>query len=437
MKILNANSKKDSKIIDNTIIKRSSLIISERIEQKVKQILSDVATQGDKALLKYTALFDKVNLKANELKVNKSEILSAYKQVGERFMTSLLIAKKNIKKFHEKQLQKNWTIKLQSGIQLEQRLYPLQSVGVYIPGGKAGYPSTVLMCCIPAKLAGVPRIVLVSPPQADGKINPYTLVAAQICKVDEIYKVGGAHAIAALAYGTESIPKVDKIVGPGNIYVTAAKKLASGTSVDIDMLAGPTEILIIADKTANPNYIAADLLAQAEHDEFAFSVLITNSKEIANSVIKACEKQLAKLSLTNREIAEKSLSNHGYIILVENLDTQGVELANKIAPEHLLVTTAQPKRIANKITTAGAIFIGSYTPVALGDYIAGPNHVLPTGGTSRFKSPLNVDDFVRKTHLIKYTQTAFQQVASSVIPLAKAEGFLAHANSISIRLGGH
>lgn len=437
MKILNANSKKDSKIIENTVIKRSSLIISERIERKVKKILSDVATHGDKALLRYTALFDKVNLKANELRVNKSEILSAYKQVSEKFMTSLLIAKRNIKKFHEKQLQKNWTIKLQSGIQLEQRLHPLQSVGVYIPGGKGGYPSTVLMCCIPAKLAGVSRIVLVSPPQADGKINPYTLVAAQICKVDEIYKVGGAHAIAALAYGTESIPKVDKIVGPGNVYVTVAKKLVSGTSVDIDMLAGPTEILIIADKTANPNYVAADLLAQAEHDEFAFSVLITDSKEVANSVIKACEKQLAKLPLPNREIAEKSLTNHGYVILVEKLDTQGIELANRIAPEHLLITTAKPKKIANKITAAGAIFIGSYTPVALGDYIAGPNHVLPTGGTSRFKSPLNVDDFVRKTHLIKYTQTAFQQVAPSVSSLAKAEGFIAHANSISIRLSGH
>lgn len=391
----------------------------------VEEIISTIQVDGDKALFKYTREFDGADLES--LLVSQEEIEEAYRVVGDDYLSSLQRSIENVASFHEKQLQKSWFA--YEGGMVGQLYIPLARVGAYVPGGRAAYPSSVVMTVVPAKVAGVEEVVVVSPPDKEGKLNPYTLVAARETGADEIYKVGGAQAIAALALGTESIRRVDKIVGPGNIYVTLAKKLVYGL-VDIDMLAGPSEILILADGTANTDFIAADLLSQAEHDPLAVSTLITTDEKLAQLTLKAVKEQLK--TLPKKEIASTALENNGSIIIVEDLE-DGIGLVNLFAPEHFEMIVAEPFKYLGKIKNAGAIFIGDYSSEPLGDYMAGPNHVLPTSGTARFASPLNTDDFLKKSSFIYYQEAELAAVKDDIIRLAELEGLDAHARAIKIR----
>lgn len=397
----------------------------------VEGILKDVKTNGDRAIFSYTEKFDGVKLDSSSIKISEEEIQEAFNGIDKGLIEVIKKSASNIREFHENQKTKSWFVNKADGIMLGQIIRPIEKVGIYVPGGTAPLPSSVLMNAIPAKVAGVERIVMATPPGKDGKINAAILAAAKIAGVDEVYKVGGAQAIAALAYGTESVPKVDKITGPGNIFVATAKRLVFG-EVGIDMVAGPSEILILADKSANPEYVAADMLSQAEHDKLASSVLVTDSAELLEEVKKELYVQLDKLP--RKEIAGASLENYGAMILVPDMEL-GIEIANLIAPEHLEVSTDNPFELVSYIKNAGAIFLGHYTPEPLGDYFAGPNHVLPTSGTARFYSPLNVDDFVKKSSLLSYSKKAFDKCAEDIATFAAAEGLNAHANSALIRIG--
>lgn len=397
--------------------------------EAVNAVIADVKKQGDKAVFAYTKQFDQVELDATNIRVTKEEIEEAYDLVDQELIDVIRKALINIKNYHEKQRQNSWFDSQPNGIILGQKVTPLEKVGVYVPGGKAVYPSSVLMNIMPAKVAGVSKIIMTTPPGKDGKVNPNTLVAANEAGADEIYKVGGAQAIAALAFGTNCIPKVDKIVGPGNIYVALAKKAVFGY-VSIDSVAGPSEILVIADETANPRFVAADLLSQAEHDELASAVLVTTSEELAKAVSKEVEDFVAVLS--RKEILEKSLDNYGYILLVKDLE-EAIDVANEIASEHLEIVTKDPFTVMTKIKNAGAIFLGEYSSEPLGDYFAGPNHVLPTNGTAKFFSPLGVDDFMKKSSIISYSKEALEPIHKDIIKFAEAEQLTAHANSIKVR----
>ena len=396
---------------------------------KVQAIIDDVRERGDEALFEMTKRFDGADLNVNNIRVTQAEIDEAYTLVDASLIEVIRKAMTNIRVYHEKQRQYGWFDTTTDGTILGQKVTPLESTGVYVPGGKAAYPSSVLMNVIPAKVAGVEKIVMVTPPGKDGKVNPGTLVAANEAGADEIYKVGGAQAIAALAFGTASVPKVDKIVGPGNIYVALAKKAVYGY-VSIDSIAGPSEILVIADETANPRYVAADLLSQAEHDELASAILVTTSEKLAGKVQKEIEDFTQVLS--RKAIIEKSLENYGHILIASSID-EAVEIANAIASEHLEIVTANPFEVMTKIRNAGAIFIGENSSEPLGDYFAGPNHILPTNGTAKFFSPLSVDDFVKKSSIIYYSREALAAKKDDIIQFAKAESLTAHANSIAVR----
>ena len=398
-------------------------------ESAVAEIIETVKKGGDEALFSYTEKFDHCKMDAAHIRVTREEIDEAYQKVDADFVEVMKKSAENIRAFHEKQLRNSWFDPKPDGTILGMKILPIAIAGVYVPGGKAAYPSSVLMNVLPAKVAGVERIIMTTPPGADGKVNPGTLVAAHIAGVDEIYKVGGAQAIAAMAFGTQSIPKVDKITGPGNIFVALAKKACFGY-VSIDSIAGPSEILVIADETANPRYVAADLLSQAEHDELASAILITTSKTLADQVSVEVDRFVANLS--RREIIEKSLNNYGYILLVDSLD-EAADTANEIASEHLEILTKDPFAMMTKIRNAGAIFLGEYSSEPLGDYFAGPNHVLPTNGTARFFSPLNVDDFLKKTSIISYSRPALEKIHQDIECFAENEGLTAHANSIRVR----
>jgi len=398
-------------------------------ESAVAEIIEMVKKGGDEALFSYTEKFDHCKMDAAHIRVTREEIDEAYQKVDADFVEVMKKSAANIRAFHEKQLRNSWFDPKPDGTILGMKILPIAIAGVYVPGGKAAYPSSVLMNVLPAKVAGVERIIMTTPPGADGKVNPGTLVAAHIAGVDEIYKVGGAQAIAAMAFGTQSIPKVDKITGPGNIFVALAKKACFGY-VSIDSIAGPSEILVIADETANPRYVAADLLSQAEHDELASAILITTSKTLADQVSVEVDRFVANLS--RREIIEKSLNNYGYILLVDSLD-EAADTANEIASEHLEILTKDPFAMMTKIRNAGAIFLGEYSSEPLGDYFAGPNHVLPTNGTARFFSPLNVDDFLKKTSIISYSRPALEKIHQDIECFAENEGLTAHANSIRVR----
>ena len=398
-------------------------------EDRVMDILNTVKKEKDAALFQYTERFDGVKITADTIKVTDEEIVEAYEQVDASLIEIIRKAKYNIISYHEKQKKYSWFDSKPDGTMLGQKVTPLQRVGVYVPGGKAVYPSSVLMNVLPAKVAGVDEIIMVTPPGKDGKVNPNTLVAAKEAGADVIYKAGGAQAIAALAYGTESIPKVDKIVGPGNIYVALAKKAVYG-HVSIDSIAGPSEILVVADETANPRYVAADLLSQAEHDELASAILVTTSEELAVKVSEQVELFVEELSRT--EIMRKSLDNYGYILVADTMDDV-IDIANEIASEHLEIMTKNPYEVMMKIRNAGAIFIGEYSSEPLGDYFAGPNHILPTNGTAKFFSPLSVDDFVKKSSIIAYSKEALELVHEDIERFATAEQLTAHANSIKVR----
>ena len=397
-------------------------------ESAVAEIIETVKKGGDEALFSYTEKFDHCKMDAAHIRVTREEIDEAYQKVDADFVEVMKKSAAKIRAFHEKQLRNSWFDPKPDGTILGMKILPIAIAGVYVPGGKAAYPSSVLMNVLPAKVAGVERIIMTTPPGADGKVNPGTLVAAHIAGVDEIYKVGGAQAIAAMAFGTQSIPKVDKITGPGNIFVALAKKACFGY-VSIDSIAGPSEILVIADETANPRYVAADLLSQAEHDELASAILITTSKTLADQVSVEVDRFVANLS--RREIIEKSLNNYGYILLVDSLD-EAADTANEIASEHLEILTKDPFAMMTKIRNAGAIFLGEYSSEPLGDYFAGPNHVLPTNGTARFFSPLNVDDFLKKTSIISYSRPALEKIHQDIECFAENEGLTAHANSIRV-----
>ena len=398
-------------------------------ESAVAEIIETVKKGGDEALFSYTEKFDHCKMDAAHIRVTREEIDEAYQKVDADFVEVMKKSAANIRAFHEKQLRNSWFDPKPDGTILGMKILPIAIAGVYVPGGKAAYPSSVLMNVLPAKVAGVERIIMTTPPGADGRVNPGTLVAAHIAGVDEIYKVGGAQAIAAMAFGTQSIPKVDKITGPGNIFVALAKKACFGY-VSIDSIAGPSEILVIADETANPRYVAADLLSQAEHDELASAILITTSKTLADQVSVEVDRFVANLS--RREIIEKSLNNYGYILLVDSL-AEAADTANEIASEHLEILTKDPFAMMTKIRNAGAIFLGEYSSEPLGDYFAGPNHVLPTNGTARFFSPLNVDDFLKKTSIISYSRPALEKIHQDIECFAENEGLTAHANSIRVR----
>ncbi len=401
----------------------------EDINKKVREIIEDVKANGDKALYKYSEMFD---VKLESLTVSSEEIEEAYDRIDEEFKEVLLAAAGNIRKFHEKQVRNNFFTNGKDGVLLGQIINPIEKAGIYIPGGTASYPSTVLMNVIPAKIAGVEEIILVSPPNKEGNIEDSILAAAKIAGADRIFKIGGAQSIAALSYGTETIPKVYKITGPGNIYVAMAKKMVYG-EVDIDMVAGPSEILVIADENAVPENVAADLLSQAEHDRLAASVLVTTSEEIAEKVKNELVKQLERLP--REETAKESLKNNGRIIITETID-EAVKISNEIAPEHLELCVNDPFSILGKIKNAGSIFLGNNTPEALGDYFAGPNHTLPTSGTAKFSSPLSVDDFIKKSSVIYYTKEALEKVKDKIICFAEKEGLNAHAESVRIRFEG-
>ncbi len=399
------------------------------VEKTVRKIIDDVRKSGDEAVISYTERFDGARLSPKRLRVTEKEIERAYRDVPGEDVDALRLAARRIADFHERQKTQSWFVQEESGAMLGQRLMPLESVGIYVPGGKASYPSSVLMNAIPAKAAGVPKVVMCVPAPG-GKLNPGVLVAADLAGVDEIYKIGGAQAVAAMAFGTKTIPRVDKIVGPGNIYVATAKRLVFG-AVDIDMVAGPSEILVVADATASPAFIAADLLSQAEHDEMASAILVADSSEIAKAVEAELKTQISVLP--RRAVAEKSLKSYGAIILVRDL-SEAADIANRIAPEHLELAVDRPMELLPKIKNAGAIFMGHYTPEAVGDYCAGPNHVLPTGGTARFFSPLSTDDFVKKSSVLMYTKEALEDIAHAVLRIAKMEGLDAHARMVEKRL---
>ncbi|HWR07703.1 histidinol dehydrogenase [Sporomusa sp.] len=398
-------------------------------QQVVERIVTDVRNQGNEAVLTYTRSIDGADFTADTLEVTQAEIDRAVAGIDQEVLAALKAAAANIKQFHAEKVPESWFTEREHGAILGQKCTPLDRVGIYVPGGTAAYPSSVLMNAVPAAVAGVQEIIMVVPPDREGRVNPYVLAAAKLAGVTRIFKVGGAQAVAALAFGTETIPKVDKITGPGNIFVTLAKKAIYG-HVDIDMLAGPSEILIIADSTADPRYVAADMLSQAEHDVLASSILITDSASLAGKVAKEVESQLAVLP--RKDIAAQSIEDNGLIIITKDI-TEAVELANLSAPEHLELLTAEPFKLLPFVRHAGAIFMGPYSPEPLGDYFAGPNHVLPTGGTARFYSVLNVDTFMKKTSVIAYTQAALAAVSSQVIKLAEAEGLDAHANAIRVR----
>lgn len=422
---LDENSKKN---LLEDLLKRSPNQYTE-YEERVAAILSAVKQDGDKAIFAFTEKFDGVSINEENLVVTDAEIEEAYSLVEEGLVEIIRKAKKNITEYHEKQRQYSWFDSKPNGTMLGQKVTALQRVGVYVPGGKAVYPSSVLMNILPAKVAGVDEIVMTTPPGKDGKVNPNTLVAAKEAGVDTIYKVGGAQAIGALAYGTASIPKVDKIVGPGNIYVALAKKAVYG-HVNIDSIAGPSEILVIADETANPRYVAADLLSQAEHDELASAILVTTSETLAQQVSTQVDVFVEELSRT--EIMKKSLDNYGYILVADTMEDV-IDIANEIASEHLEIMTSNPYDVMMRIRNAGAIFIGEYSSEPLGDYFAGPNHVLPTNGTAKFFSPLSVDDFIKKTSIIAYSKNALEEIHTDIESFAEAEGLTAHANSIKVR----
>ncbi len=400
-----------------------------KYEQGVAEILDHVRSEKDAAVFAYTEKFDGAKIDTSNIKVTEEEIKEAYELVGEELTGIIRKALFNIRDYHERQRQNSWFESKPNGTMLGQKVTPLQRVGVYVPGGKAAYPSSVLMNIAPAKAAGVDEIVMVTPPGKDGKVTPTTLVAAHEAGADVVYKVGGAQAIAALAYGTESIPKVDKIVGPGNIYVALAKRAVYG-HVSIDAIAGPSEILVIADETANPRYVAADLLSQAEHDELASAILVTTSQELAEKVSEEVDGFLKELSRS--EIIRKSLDNYGYILIADTME-EVIDIANEIASEHLEIQTKNPYDIMTRIRNAGAIFIGEYSSEPLGDYFAGPNHVLPTNGTAKFFSPLSVDDFIKKSSIIAYSQEALGAIHTDIEKFAEAEHLTAHANSIKVR----
>lgn len=423
--ILSEDTKKD--ILEN-LLKRSPNSYG-KFEASVAAILADVKEKGDEAVFDYTKRFDGADINAANIVVTKEEIDEAYSLVDEQLVEVIRKALVNIREYHAKQKQYSWFDSTPNGTILGQKVTPLNRVGVYVPGGKAAYPSSVLMNIIPAKVAGVSQIIMTTPPGKDGRVNPGTLVAANEAGVDVIYKVGGAQAIAAMAYGTDSIRKVDKIVGPGNIYVALAKKAVYG-HVSIDSIAGPSEILVIADETANPRYVAADLLSQAEHDEMASAILITTSEELADKVSKEIDSFVAELSRS--EIISESLENYGYILIARDID-EAVETANEIASEHLEIVTKDPFTVMTKIRNAGAIFLGEYSSEPLGDYFAGPNHVLPTNGTAKFFSPLGVDDFIKKSSIISYSREALEPIHEDIIKFANAERLTAHANSIKVR----
>jgi len=427
MRIQKLNSDTKKNLLED-LLKRSPNNYGQ-YEASVKEILDKVKEEKDAAVFAYTAKFDGAELTADTIEVTDAEIEEAYAQVDDTLLTVIRKAKDNIESYHAKQRQNSWFDSKPDGTILGQKITPLHRVGVYVPGGKAVYPSSVLMNVMPAKVAGVDEIIMVTPPGKNGKISPNTLVAAKEAGVDKIYKVGGAQAIAALAYGTESIPKVDKIVGPGNIYVALAKKAVYG-HVSIDSIAGPSEILVVADETANPRYVAADLLSQAEHDELASAILVTTSEKLAHEVSDQVDGFLKELS--RAEIISKSLDNYGYILLADTMEDV-IDVANEIASEHLEIQTKNPFEVMTKIRNAGAIFIGEYASEPLGDYFAGPNHILPTNGTAKFFSPLSVDDFIKKSSIISYSREALQKVHKDIESFAKAEQLTAHANSIHVR----
>lgn len=423
LKIINQINQDD--MIEKLMLRSS--INDIKITQTVETIVKEVKSFKDEAVLNYTKAFDGVGVM--NFKVTQEEIDDAYSRVDALLIDDLKKAIENIKFYHQKQLIDSFEYEKEDGVIIGQKVSPIQSVGIYVPGGRAAYPSTVLMNVLPAKIAGVKKIVMITPPNKEGKINDHILAAAKLVGVDEIYKVGGAQGIAALAYGTESIPKVSKIVGPGNIYVAIAKKIVSG-SVGIDMIAGPSEVLIIADEFADPNYIACDLMAQAEHDPKAAAMLITNSKTLADKVNEELEKEIKTLS--RREIIESSLKDYGAIILVDSID-QAAEISNRIAPEHLEIMTNNPSAIFKDIEHAGSIFIGPYSPEPVGDYFAGPNHTLPTSGTATFSSGLSVLDFIKKSSYVYYSKKALEKAKNSIIRIAESEGLNAHARSIESR----
>ena len=427
MRIVKLTDETKNNILED-LLKRSPNSYG-KFEAAVNDILLNVRTNKDEALFKYTKDFDKADINASNIVVTKDEIEEAYTKVDPALVDVIRKSLKNIKEYHEKQKQYSWFDSKPDGTILGQKVTPLARAGVYVPGGKAAYPSSVLMNVVPAKVAGVEQIIMCTPPDHEGKVYPTTLVAANEAGVDVVYKAGGAQAIAAMAYGTESIPKVDKICGPGNIYVALAKKAVFGY-VSIDSVAGPSEILVIADETANPRYVAADLLSQAEHDEMASAILITTSSELANKVSAEIDGFLKELSRS--EIIYKSLDNYGYILLVDDIN-EAVSVANDIASEHLEIVTKDPFNVMTKIKNAGAIFLGEYSSEPLGDYFAGPNHVLPTNGTAKFFSALSVDDFIKKSSIISYSREALEAIHNDIENFASAEHLTAHANSIKVR----
>ncbi|MDR1541192.1 MAG: histidinol dehydrogenase [Clostridiales bacterium] len=419
--------------IDEFLKNRAERVESDNAaaQEFVDAAIRDVRREGDEALLRYTRRFDSAVLSEQTLRVSDDEMKEAIKSVDAGFMSILRKACARIEEFHKRQLRNSWFDMKENGEMMGQITRPIESCGIYVPGGKAAYPSTLIMNAIPAKVAGVKRIIAVTPASADGKARPSTLAAAHAAGVGEIYKVGGAQAIAALAFGTKTIPKVDKIVGPGNIFVATAKKSVFG-NVSIDSVAGPSEILVVADESANPAFVAADMLSQAEHDEMASAVLITTSEKFADDVEDELERQAE--SLSRKDVIEKSLEGYGMIITVENLD-QAVEISNILAPEHLEISTSEPFALLPAIKNAGAIFLGSFSPEPLGDYMAGPNHVLPTGGTARFFSPLSVDDFLKKSSFISFSKSALESLSDDICAFAETEGLTAHSNAIKARRG--
>lgn len=421
-------TKESTRDILENLLKRSPNNYG-KFESAVAEILEKVKSEGDEALFTYTKQFDKVEINKDIIRVTEEEIQEAYDTIDPSLLDVIRKALVNIRTYHEKQIQNSWFTSTTNGTMLGQKVTPLNRVGVYVPGGKAVYPSSVLMNIVPAKVAGVPHIVMTTPPGKDGKVCASTLVAAREAGADEIYKVGGAQAVGALAYGTESIPKVDKIVGPGNIFVALAKKAVYGY-VSIDSIAGPSEILVLADETANPRYVAADLLSQAEHDELACAILITTSREFADKVDQEVKGFVEVLS--RKEIIQKSLDNFGYILIAEDMD-EAIEAANEIAPEHMEIVTANPFEDMMKVKNAGAIFIGEYSSEPLGDYFAGPNHVLPTNGTAKFFSALSVDDFIKKSSIVYYSKAALRDIHKDIVQFATSEQLTAHANSIAVR----
>ena len=427
MRIVKLTKESKSNILEN-LLKRSPNSYG-KFESAVADILANVKSRGDDALFEYTRNFDKADINPSNIVVTQEEIDEAYSLVDDKLLDVIRKALVNIRDYHEKQKQYSWFDTTPEGTMLGQKVTPLASAGVYVPGGKAVYPSSVLMNIVPAKIAGVDHVVMCTPCNKEGKVNPAVLVAAKEAGADEVYKVGGAQAIAAMAFGTESIPKVDKITGPGNIFVALAKKAVSGF-VSIDSIAGPSEILVLADETANPRYVAADLLSQAEHDEMASAILVTTSKELAEKVSEEVDAFVKILS--RKEIISKSLDNYGYILVAETLEN-AIETVDLIASEHLEIVTKNPFEMMMKVKNAGAIFLGEYSSEPLGDYFAGPNHILPTNGTARFFSPVSVDDFIKKSSIIYYSREALQRVHKDIEYFAKAEQLTAHANSIAVR----